>query len=156
MAGRNATPASQSRIFRVLNPIVRFVLRHSPLRPRRGRLLLLSFTGQKTGRPYSIPVSYVVDADGSLLIPGGGGWKANLGGGRPAQLRLEGRDVGATTELITDASEVARLLPKLASASSIIDRYIGVSIDPDGRPDAAGLERALSDGFAIVRLRLVD
>jgi len=35
------------------------------------RLILLSYTGRKTGKPYTIPVSYVEQGD-ALLIPGGG------------------------------------------------------------------------------------
>jgi hypothetical protein len=154
MAGQRATPASRSRLFRVLNPIMRFVLLHSPLRPRRGRLLVLSFTGRRSGREYAVPVSYTVDSDGSLLVPGGGAWKSNLEGGRPVHAWLAGRDVRAIAEVITERAEIARLLPTLASASPIIDRFIGVRLHDDGRPDAADLEEALDDGFAIVRLRL--
>ena len=151
----HATRASRSWVFRVLNPVMRFFMMHSPAAPKRGPLLLLSFTGRRRGKPFSIPVSYAADVDGSLLVPGGGAWKWNLDDGRPAQIRLGGRDLQVSAELVTDAVEIERLLPRLASKSRIMDRFIGVSMDAAGQPDPVSLEKALNDGFAIVRLRPV-
>ena len=42
-----------------------------------GRLMLITFNGRVTGRPYTTPVSYVQEED-SLLVPGGGTWWKNI------------------------------------------------------------------------------
>jgi len=61
------------RLVRYFNPVTRFLLA-TPLHSlMSGRLMLLSFTGRRTGRSYTTPVSYVRLGD-SLLVPGGGGW----------------------------------------------------------------------------------
>ena len=59
----------------------------------------------------------------------------------------------AIPELIRDVAEIERLLPTMAGAHRMIDRFIGVPIGPGGRPDPTAFERAVRDGFAVVRLR---
>jgi deazaflavin-dependent oxidoreductase (nitroreductase family) len=148
------THASRARIFRILNPLMRLLLR-LPIRPMQERLLLVTFTGRKSGRTQTIPLSYVEDPDGSLLIPGGGAWKWNLADGRPVQIRLRGRDRRAQAELIRDPAEVERLLPTMVAANPRAEQFIGVPIGPDGTPDRDRLAQVLSDGFLLVRLRPV-
>jgi NAD(P)-dependent dehydrogenase (short-subunit alcohol dehydrogenase family) len=147
------TREARARIFRVLNPLMR-VLLHLPIRPMQERLLLLAFKGRKSGQRRTVPLSYVEDSDGSLLVPGGGAWKWNLAGGRPVQIRLRGRDRWAQPELISDRAQIERLLPIIFAANPRAKRFIGVALGPDGTPDREGLGQALSDGFVLVRLRL--
>ena len=66
--------------------------------PLSRRLMLVCFTGRKSGRAYRQPVSYVRDGD-TLLTPGGGKWKLNLRDGEPTRLWLGGRSVVAQPEL---------------------------------------------------------
>lgn len=150
------TRDAQRRIFAVLNPLMRFLLRLPWRTPLQDRLLLLTYTGRRTGRERSVPISFVEDADGSLLVPGGGAWKWNLGHGERVRLLLRGRERQASSELIGDQGEVARLLPAIVAGNPRAEAFIGVPIGPDGRPDAARLAAALRDGFVIVRLRLLD
>jgi len=150
---RRRTHVAQARIFRVVNPLVRLLLR-LPLRRVQERLLLLSFTGRRSGRTRTIPLSYVEERDGNLLVPGGGTWKWNLAGGRPVQIRLRGLPRLAQPELIRDPSEIARLLPTMVAANPRAAQFIGVPIGADGRPDQERLVRAMADGFVLVRLRL--
>ena len=64
-----------------------------------GDLMLISYTGCKSGKAYRQPVSYVRDGD-VLLTPGGGRWTLNLADGRSARIRLRGRDAPARPELV--------------------------------------------------------
>jgi hypothetical protein len=148
------TRASRSRLFAFLNPFMRLMLR-LPFRRMHDRLLLLSFTGRTSGKRFTVPLSYVEETDGSLLIPGGGSWKRNLVPGRPIDIRLRGRTRLATLDVIRDPAEVEQLLPRLYSGNPQARRFVSVPLGPDGRPDADQLAQALGDGFAIVRLRLV-
>jgi len=125
-----------------------------PIKPMQERLMLLSYTGRRSGRRFTLPLSFVEDADGSLLVPGGGGWKRNLLPGRPVTIRLRGRRRAATPEVIRDLDEIGRLLPRLVSGNPRAEGFIGVPIGSGGRPDRERLERAVEDGFTIVRLRL--
>jgi hypothetical protein len=147
------TPASRSRVFSILNPFMRFML-HLPIKRMQERLLLLSFTGRKSGKHITLPLSYAEDGNGSLLIPGGGAWKVNLGPGRPIRVRLRGKELAADPEVIWDATEIERLLPRLFKHNPRAEDFVGVPIASDGKPDRAKLAQAIEDGFAIVRLRL--
>jgi hypothetical protein len=150
------TRDAQRRIFAVLNPIMRFLLRLPWRTPMQERLLLLTYTGRKSGRRYTVPISFAETADGSLLVPGGGAWKWNLAEGRQVRLLLRGLPRLAYGEVITDPAEVERLLPIIVANNPRAEAFIGVPIEADGRPNAAQLEAALRDGFAVVRLRLAD
>jgi len=147
------TRASRSPLFMVLNPFMRLML-HLPIKRMQEGLLLLTFTGRRSGTQFILPLSYAEDADGSLLIPGGGAWKLNLAPGRPIQVRLRGKDTTADSEVIWDSAEIACLLPRLYRDNPQGQDFVGVPIAPDGKPDRAKLEQAIEDGFAIVRLRL--
>jgi deazaflavin-dependent oxidoreductase (nitroreductase family) len=148
------THESQAKVFRILNPWMRLLL-HLPIGPIQARLLLLTFTGRKSGEPHTIPVSYVEDADGSLLLPGGGAWKWNLRSGDAVPVRLRGRERHAQPELIRDAAEIGRLLPAILAANPRAEQFIGVPIGADGAPDPDRLAEVIRDGFMLVRLRLV-
>jgi hypothetical protein len=91
-------------VFRVLNVPMRAVLWLPFPTPLGRRLMLLHLTGRKTGRSYRQPDSYVRDGD-TLLTPGDGRWKLNLGAGRPVAIRLRGRDIRAMPEIISDVDE---------------------------------------------------
>jgi hypothetical protein len=65
------------RVMGALNGLPIFVLRLPFQTPMSRRLILLSYTGRKTGQSCTIPVSYVEQGE-ALLIPAGGAWKKNL------------------------------------------------------------------------------
>lgn len=143
----------QARLMSVLNVPVRALLRLPFSTPLSGRLMLLSYTGRKTGKAYQQPVSYVQQGD-TLLTPGGGNWKWNLRDGRPVRIRLRGRDVLARPELIQDPDEIERLLAVMTAANPGVSAFVGIPKGPDGRLDRGRLEAAVSYGFRIVRWHL--
>lgn len=150
------TRDARRRIFVVLNPLMRFLLRLPWSTPLQDRLLLLTYVGRKSGRRHTLPISYMEEPDGCLVAPGGGAWKWNLGDGRPAELLYRGRRVTASTTIIADRGEIERLLPAMIASNPRAEAFIGVPIRADGRPDPTRLGAALQDGFRIVRLRPVS
>src|SRR6266571_4763906 len=64
-------------VVRYFNPIMRLVLGSRAHRMMSGQLMLLSFTGRRTGRSYTTPVSYVREGT-NLLVPGGGAWSCDF------------------------------------------------------------------------------
>jgi hypothetical protein len=140
----------QARFFRVVNVPMRLML-GLPVATPLGRNLMLAFViGRKSGKTYRQPVSYVRDA-GALLTPGGGKWKLNLVPGQPVRLRLRGRDISATPEVVSDVDEVGRLLQTMAAGNPATARFTGIPRSPDGSFDRGGVERAVRYGFRIVR-----
>ncbi len=141
------------RVMGTLMVLPKFVLRLPFQTPMSRRLILLSYTGRKTGKVYTIPVSYVEQGD-VLLIPGGGAWKTNLENGQTVRVWFRGLERRASPEVIRDLDEVQELVAFMMAANPAVSRFIGVPKQRDGRPDSEKLERAVRGGFALVRLRL--
>jgi F420H(2)-dependent quinone reductase len=155
MAVSQAAMQRRARIMRAVNVPMRAVLSLPFGTPLSGSLMLISYTGRKSGKAYRQPVSYVRDGD-VLLTPGGGRWTLNLAGGQPIRIRLRGRDASARPELITDPAEVERLLGVIAGKNPRATRFIPIPRRPDGRLDPAALDAALRHGFCIVRWHLAE
>ena len=80
---------------RVVNPLVRLLLR-SPLHPILGaRLALITVTGRRTERSFTIPVGYRQEA-GIVTVEVGAAdrkrWWRSLRGGAPVVVHLAGDD----------------------------------------------------------------
>ena len=139
----------RARFMSAANVVMRQVLRLPFPTPLSGSLMLLSFTGQKTGRIYHKPVSYV--RDGAVLItPAGGRWKLNLRDDQPIRVRLRGRDVWARPEFIRDADEVERTLLKMVALNPRVASFVPI-VGQRGEVDRAKLQDAVSHGFSIIR-----
>ena len=153
MTVNQAAMRRRARIMRAVNVPMRAVLSLPFATPLSGNLMLISYTGRKTGKAYRQPVSYARDGE-TLLTPGGGRWTLNLGGGRPARVRLRGRDLPARAELVTDPAEVERLLGVITRENPRAARFIPIPRRPDGRLEPEALAAALRHGFSIVRWHL--
>jgi deazaflavin-dependent oxidoreductase (nitroreductase family) len=143
----------QARVMRAVNIPMRLILGLPFPTPLGGRLMLVYFTGRKTGRRYRQPLSYVRQGT-TLLTPGGGNWKRNLQSGEPVRIRLRGHDRSATPEIVTDPETIESLLRIMTAANPMVSRFVGIPRNSDGRPDPQRLSHAVKHGFAIVRWRL--
>jgi deazaflavin-dependent oxidoreductase (nitroreductase family) len=139
----------QARLMRVVNVPMRRLLGLPFSTSISRRLMLLTFTGRKTGRVYRQPVSYVPDGD-TLLTPAGGRWKLNLREGEAVRVRLRGRKVLARPEFIRDVDEVDRLLRRMIASNPRTASFIPW-IGRDGQIDRGKLQTAVDYGFAIIR-----
>jgi F420H(2)-dependent quinone reductase len=142
----------QARRMRIVNVPMRRLLKLPFPTPIGKRLMLLTYTGRKSGRTYQQPVSYVVDGD-TLLSPGGGRWKLNLSDGKPIRIRLQGRERRAVPELVREPAEVNRLLRKMLDDNPRLASFVPV-VGADKQVDQAKLANALQHGFCIVRWHL--
>jgi F420H(2)-dependent quinone reductase len=140
----------------LLNVPMRWLLGLPFQTPLSGRLMLVFLTGRKTGRAYRQPVSYVQQADDTLLSPGGGNWKLNLRAGQPVRLWLRGREALARPDLIQDPAEIERLLAVMTAANPGVGAFVPIPKGPDGRLDQGRLETAVKFGFRIVRWHLEE
>src|SRR3984885_8283949 len=113
MAVNEAAMQRRARIMRAVNVPMRAVLTLPFATPLSGNLMIISYTGRKSGKAYRQPVSCVRDSD-VLLPPGGGPRTLSLADGGPVRLRVRGRDQAARPELVTDPAEVERLLGVIA------------------------------------------
>jgi deazaflavin-dependent oxidoreductase (nitroreductase family) len=96
---------------KLYNPIV-ILLLHSPLHSFLDKsTIVITFTGRKSGKQYTIPVSYVRDGDTLMMISQREhSWWKNLRGGALVSLYLQGHTLKATGEVFTDPETVANKL----------------------------------------------
>ncbi len=141
------------RAVRYFNPVARLILATRLHHVMSSRLMLLTFTGRKTGRPHTTPVSYVREGS-ELLVPAGGTWWKNLANGHQARVRLRGIWRPVSPELITEPVALAELMGRMLAANPAIAVFTGIRPGPGGRPDGDALERERQRGFVVVRLRL--
>jgi hypothetical protein len=104
-----------SFLLKLVNPLLGFLLRTPLAGPARKQLMVLSFTGRKTGRPFTLPVSAHL-IDNELYALTGAPWKQNFRGGAPAQVLYDGKQTAMTGELIRDRAIVSDLYKRCADS----------------------------------------
>lgn len=142
-------PPAPPILFRVVNPVMAAILR-SPLHWLvSDSLVLLTFTGRRSGREYTTPVGYR-RLDDQLVVFAHSDWWRNLRGGASVTLRLRGEVREARAVPVTDPETVARYLSRLIDKHGVeAATRIGLSIEGDGVPAAADIERGIEDTVAI-------
>jgi hypothetical protein len=140
-----------------INPIVRAVLR-SRAHPLLSRgLMLITVTGRKTGRTYTIPVGYLTMDDAILILvsePSRKTWWRNYLEPGPIGLRLRGRELHGTAFVLPPGSaELRARADACLRRARFMPRLFGVDFDR-----ARGLTdeqlTGLSERMKIVRVTL--
>jgi deazaflavin-dependent oxidoreductase (nitroreductase family) len=116
-------------------------------------VLLITFTGRKSGKTYTTPVDYSQDGDQVYIFTHAGWWK-NLRGGAPVTLRIRGRDLqGLAEPFAEDKGAVAAGLSQHLRKVPGDARYYGVTFDDHGNPRAEEVEKA-AQTVVMIRTRL--
>lgn len=102
-------------VLRVVNPVLRVLLRTPLLGPAGKALMVVSFTGRKTGRHYSIPLS-AYHIDNNLYAITGAPWKHNFRDGATAEVLHGGKTTTMHGELIGEHATVADLAHRVSQA----------------------------------------
>ena len=99
-------------LFAIINPIVRFLLKSRIHFLWSGSLMLITFTGRRSGRRFTTPVRYIRDGETVRCFTSAENqWWRNLRGGADVVLRIEGRDVPYHAKAVdNDPEEVKRWL----------------------------------------------
>jgi deazaflavin-dependent oxidoreductase (nitroreductase family) len=121
---------------KIYNPIVKAILRL----PFHGliskNIMLITFTGRKSGRNYTTPVSYVQNDDElTVFILRRRNWWRNLRGGASVSVRLKGKKIEAIAMSIEDKKTVTSGLQAYLQKMPNLAKYFQVSLDPNGHPD---------------------
>lgn len=137
------------------NPMTRLLLR-SPLHfLLSGSFMLLSFTGRKSGKSYTIPVNYFFDGDRlTVFTRRERRWWRNLSGGAPVRVRLGGRERRGVAEAFPRDAVAFR-----AAIRAYLERYpgrakhFGIAVRSDGTPEERSVEQA-ARGRVVLRIDL--
>lgn len=140
-------------LLRAFNPAVKFLLGTPLGGGLRRQMMVLNFTGRKSGRPYSVPVS-AHRLDNALYALASAGWTANFGDGANAEVLWDGKKTTMRGELIRDPASVADLAHRAAESygAKTAQRMMGLKFRDDRVPTLAEFtEAAQRDGMRAVK-----
>lgn len=115
--------------------------------------MLISFTGRRSGKHYTTPISYVQQGQ-TLLLGVGGAWWKNLRGDAPVQVRLCGKTYTGRAEVREDEASMTRAYQTILAQNPTQARFMGITATPDGQPDSHDVQRARQRGAAVVEIHL--
>ncbi len=126
----------------IVNQTMKFVLR-SPLHGIVDKqILLITFTGRKSGKTYTTPVSYSQHGDQVVIFTHASWWK-NLRGDVPVSLHIRGRDLqGLAEPIVEDKQAVAAGLAEHLRKVRSDAKYYAVTFDAEGNPRMEEVEKA--------------
>jgi len=116
-------------------------------------ILLITFSGRKSGKSYTTPVSYSQNGDQVSIFTHATWWK-NLRNGTPVTVRIRGRELQGLAETVAEDKQAvaAGLRAHLRKVPSDA-RYYGVTFDEQNNPDPAEVEQA-AQTVVMVRIQL--
>jgi deazaflavin-dependent oxidoreductase (nitroreductase family) len=132
---------------------MKFILR-SPMHGMVSKsTLLITFTGHKSGKTYTTPVSYSQCGDQIYIFTHANWWK-NLIGDAPVTLRIRGREFQGLAEPVAeDKQAVAAGLTTHLRKVPFDARFYGVTFDEYGNPRAEEVEKAVQT-VVMIHIRL--
>ena len=139
---------------KLYNPIVIWILR-SPLHSLMDKsTILITFAGRKSGKEYTIPVSYMRDSDALLMISQREHtWWKNLRGGAQVTLYLQGDTLKARGEVITDIKTVANKLLLFLQQFPGYQKLIHVKLLANGQPENPEAFQRFAQDMVIVQMK---
>ena len=134
------------------NPLMRWLLR-SPFHGLiSGSILLISYTGRRSGRRYATPANYSLRGQTiTILSSRAHSWWRNFAGGAGVVVRVRGRDHAGTAEIVPASPETVeealltmypRMSPPQAARLAPDLAVICIQLACTGRPAEQPLEAA--------------
>jgi deazaflavin-dependent oxidoreductase (nitroreductase family) len=140
-----------------LNTVVAFVLRSPFHFPLSQGLMLVTVTGRRSGRRYTIPVGYQQRDEGLLVLVSKARrkrWWRNYIDPGPVELRLRGRTLAGEARCVPRGSEGFReALDSTFRRYPSLGRQFGITYDRGTGLTPAQLER-ISEEAAVVKITL--
>jgi deazaflavin-dependent oxidoreductase (nitroreductase family) len=140
-------------VLRFVNPILVALLRSGLHRLAGKNLMLLTVTGRKSGRSYTMPVTRHEQPDGTLVVSAAGGWRHNLQEGADVRVTLDGREHTAHVTLEKDPAHASEVFKGLLERAGT--RAVGVKVNVEHSPTADEIKPVLAHRV-IAYLKLAD
>jgi hypothetical protein len=133
-------------LLRVVNPTLKLLLRTPLAGPARHQLMVVNFTGRKSGRHYSIPLSAHL-IDNILYAMTGKQWKYNFRDGGTAQVLRDGKTTTMRGELIEDKALVTDLYFRCVESYGVkrAERVMGLGFRNHQMPTRDDFAKAVDE-----------
>ncbi len=144
---------------KILNPLVRLILRSPLHKLMSDTLLIITCCGRKTGREYSLPVQYAQSGNIIYIVPGmpeKKTWWRNLKEASPVQLSLRGQSVAGKAVVLkpeTDSEEILAGVGLYLRRFPALIKVHHIGVEADGSFNAEELRRAAMQAV-IIRVEL--
>jgi deazaflavin-dependent oxidoreductase (nitroreductase family) len=144
---------------KLVNPLMRLILR-SPLHGMMSAaLLLLTYKGRRSGKEYTLPVQYAQEKNTLYIMPGGARnktWWRNLRGGAAVRVTLRGKQEkgkGLVLEAADGIEKIAAGLALFLKRFPSLAKVYQVRLVADGSFNTADLNKA-AETVILVRIDL--
>lgn len=164
MGGGKGTPSSGNSpakpiaplwVFALMNPIMRALLQSRLHRMVSGVLMLLSYTGQRSGKVYTIPIGYFVWDTDEVMAFSSARWWVNVRDQRPVTLVVKGQRVEATPTVIHEREAVIQTLGEFIRRLGVpTARKLMLGLPADRDPSEADLQ-AIPAGRSFIHFKIV-
>ena len=136
------------------NPIITGLLR-SPFHAFISKnMILITFTGRKSGKSFTIPTNYVREGDDLFVISyRARTWWKNLRDGAPVTMRIAGQDCQGVSQVFEDDRSVTENLLAYLEKVPNVAKYMQVRLDAGGLPEPEDVARAARDKV-VVRIQV--
>ena len=133
-------------LLRMINPIMKMMLSTPFAGPARKQLMVVNFTGRKSGRPYSLVLSAHV-IDDILYAMTGAQWKYNFRDGATAQVLHDGKTTAMRGELIEDKALVTDLYFRCVESYGVkrAERSMGLGFRDHQMPTRDDFAKAVDE-----------
>lgn len=132
-------------LFKMINLVVVMLLKSPIHRFWSDSLVVIGFTGRKTGKTYKTPVRYVRKGDVvQCFTSKNGGWWRNIAASGEATLLLGGNQSPFTADIVTE--EPDRVRQALLDCLDLYPQdsvYHDIRMGSDGKPISEDVEREL-------------
>lgn len=149
--------AKQKKLSLIIgNLLIKWMLRSPWHGVASNDIMLITFTGRKTGQQYTTPVNYVRDGDVlSVLSHAHRTWWRNLRGGAPVKIVLRGKTIETFAQAYEDKEDVLELFGQHLQVAPKFATIFNVELDAEGQPVPASLEAAAA-GKVMVEVELPE
>ena len=149
-------PLAPLWVFKVMNPIMKGLLRSPLHRLLSGTLMLVTYKGRKTGKQYTIPIGYFAWGQGELMSFSSARWWTNLRSSPSVTLLLKGHRVQAIPTVIEKREEIVDTLEEfIKRLGSRTARRLPIGLPRDREPTRDDL-RNVPRGIALIHFRIVE
>ncbi len=118
------------------------------------RLLLLTFTGLKSGKCYTIPVGYLREEKMVTIVTKRfRAWWRNFQEPAPVEVRIEGKRYQCEAKTLTDETTIVPVLTEVMTKHPDDAAFFGVRFVSPGKPDMDDIRR-VAPKLVVVQVRL--